>query len=274
MINNIAKITLAILIIIFLFWNRIIRKRLPIEISELPINHVIMLAIIILLLIRIIICIIKLKQKSAINEQNTFLNYILKMYPIIKLQEYLHSPKYLYERISNKFSFRPIIEKPFSYLAVYCFYPKMLKTIFVFVPKIIFALLFFIDVICYEKFNLIYYFMFLPVIPIIFHSYLYIAEDFSKKYINYLAHHIVFKKINKGFEVTPVEFVPNIPDALTILELNDKFDVIVDHWEIYTTISNYIQSLNNSFNKSEHSITLFILTLYLISWTYIYFNIT
>ena len=72
-------------------------------------------------------------------------------------------------------------------------------------------------------------------------------------------------------EVEPVTFIPDISDALTIQQVQEKFDVIVDHWLIYTTICNFIKRINESLTKSSTYSTIFCLTLYLLSWSYIAF---
>lgn len=267
-INNSIRIILGILIINFILWNRLIRERMPIEITELSLHNSIIIIIIILLILGLILNIKKLMPTR--KKSSKLIDKILSMSWLMKIQQYLSSPKYLYEKLSDKYSFQQVIEKPFSYLTIYLNYPKRLTLLFLIIPKILFAILFFTDVVFYHQFNLIYSFIFLPLIPIIFNSYLYIAEDFSSKYVHYLSHHLVFNKINDNeFDIEPITIIPDIPKALTLSQIQEKFDVIVDHWEIYTTILNYIKNIHESSKNISTYATIFCLTFYLFSWGYI-----
>lgn len=268
-INNIFKLLIGILVIIFVFWNRLLRERVTKSISEMANSwpqKLLIIALLLLFLFQIKMAVDSLRKKQ---KESFYFKKLANMSFIQKIMEYLDSPKYLMLTISKSTSFKCIIETPLSYCVVFV-NVKMLFFCLVLLPRFLVIVMFLIDIFIYGQFLLMYKALILLLIPFLTKLYFYIAEEFCHDYVFYIAHHLVFEESENGMlNVKPNTESPNIPNALALEIIREKFNVLVNHWEIYTNILNYIKTYKSNTEILLAGTNFIINVTYFFSWLYI-----
>ena len=118
-INNLLKIIAGFLIVLFIFWNKLLRTRPDTFAFDGGYYLIISIGFI---FVYILLIIIYMKMLLKINNQTLFqikLEELLKKPFIIIIINLFNSPKYLYDLIVQKFSPLFLIEKPLSFFTVY-----------------------------------------------------------------------------------------------------------------------------------------------------------
>lgn len=214
--ENILKfisINIAVIYILFLFWNRVFRIRLPKNLdnnySEI---HVIIFTFLFLscifflcFSIHKVISKMYLKKKGKLSY---YLSYIMETKISKFLIEYLiNAPKHLYELFYQYITFRPLIEKfgiivwnmdPYYYCKAILFIVYSLR-IFV-------CIIFIIDIMYFKSFNYFYKSLIILLIPLIIKTSLYIIQDMSKKNKAYIEEEFLIIEVNEtkdGYNTNP-----------------------------------------------------------------------
>src|ERR1700754_5289964 len=120
------KILITILILSFIFWNRLLRERLEINIDTISFTSLYLVILGVLILSHIIILLSNLRILLNLIDKgswisNLFINKLLK-----KCEEILNYPKDIFNILALKY---PLLRNPLrlitSYFAVYLNYPKV-----------------------------------------------------------------------------------------------------------------------------------------------------
>ncbi len=168
---------ITITVISFLFWNRITRERLPLDVQTLEPDLLYNIIIFSLLLFNFLLILRSIKAFFDIKERTTIISKILKSkfirYFLTLLAFIVNSPKELSNYLAKNFQFgRRQLRLLTSYFAVYLNYPTILCALFIWLPRIIVAHMFLIDVFYYGKFYYFYKSLWLLLVPFILQMYL------------------------------------------------------------------------------------------------------
>lgn len=241
---------LAGIIISFIFWNRFIKKRVIYNLEEIYVSNFKLYCIVFTSII-ILFTIVKNILFLLDNTTNAFPiknNIIKEIYKYIKIVS--TAPQIFYDKIYmfKYFPIKTLIEKPISYLTAYLYYPsssypKLISVFFLQVPKIIVAILFFIDIVFFHQINYFIKAIWLLSLTLIVRMFLFMANHHSKKNIDYFDLHIEFFKYenNNTCYAKFREPLPNIPDALDTQHV--KLSTILGWYTIYGNIYNFTKKI-------------------------------
>lgn len=144
MLQTLIKYFIAVIIIVFVAWNRFFRKRGQVSLNfSFPLELIITSNFCFVIFFGCIMF-INMKKNFNIKKQSSFIKTILESV-IIKnilylLQEYvLKAPEFLYKNLTKNMDLQPILETPGSYFTAYCKYPRIIVISFIKIPVILVA---------------------------------------------------------------------------------------------------------------------------------------
>lgn len=265
---------ITILIIIFILWNRLLRIRLPIAIEDLKFTYI-TLGLLVFSIIFCIISIIFSLNTLRVNSNNfSVLENLLKYKPFNYLANCINaiknSPKKLYNYLADSYiNFKPIIELPASYLAVYVCYPKTIIFFFVFLPRILVATVFFLDVVYFHFFFLFYKSLIFLLIPLVIQCYIYMILFYSENNLEFTLLYLNIEYHQNGLSFTLKPEPPKIKYALTKEKMKEKHHYLVNLWRICTVLRRYTELLYAVDNAYRPYVILYTSSCFLIGWLYI-----
>jgi hypothetical protein len=265
----------ALLIILFVFWNRLIRIRTPGAITDVSLmSSIILYCFVLFNIYSIIVC---LKQITNKTGYNGFIEKFLRNTIVLKFSKYLaivvESPKFIYDYLADNFiSFKRIVELPASYLAVYVWYPKIILFSLNFLPRVIISTAFLIDVTYFHYFYYFYKFLILLLLPILVSCYLHMISFHSNNSLEFVQQYINIIEHSDRIEFILKPEPPITEYALTQDEMKDKFHYMISLWRINTVLKQYTESLYETEKIYKPYVTLYVSTCFLIGCLYILFN--
>lgn len=196
MLQTLIKYFIAVIIIVFVAWNRFFRKR-----GQVSLNFSFPLELIITSNFCFVIffgCIMFINMKKIFNikKQSSFIKTILESV-IIKnilylLQEYvLKAPEFLYKNLTKNMDLQPILETPGSYFTAYCKYPRIIVISFIKIPVILVATTFLIDNLFFGNLTHFFQSLILLIPLLIMKLWLFMLESYSTRRLDYLIQFLV-----------------------------------------------------------------------------------
>lgn len=279
--REISVLTIGTIIMLVIFWNRLLKRREEYSLDALVLTNLKILST--LLLIILLFClfcktIISLLMKD--QQHNSFLNKIVKL-PFMKaLLEFIHfylleSPKKVYEKIyeSSHYPVHFLTVTSISYVIAHCYYPNtripLIKSLGLMqLPKILAAIIFFIDVCYYHQISLFVKYTWLLIIPLMTKLYFYICEHNSKRNIEYFDLYVEFYQY-AGESQCYIRFKTPLPSVENPLDITKvKLNTISNWYSIYGNIRNYLKLIKSVNETLEPYFSLITYALFLVSWSY------
>lgn len=275
--NNIINILCGITIILTIFWNRFLRERKPQIFTEMVEQSFIFYCSLFFSILFFILIILQLnnilgkKKKELIIftyiKDNSFFKKINIIYNAIR-----QSPIYAYEKLTKNLDLKKFIETPASYFTAYCYYPRTIVVIFYYIPQIIIAVIFVIEV-CFYKQRFYFFMSLYLLIPLmIIRCIFFIIKQYSSRRINHLE---TFLDINKDSDYVAINL--KVPEMLpitaenTLTKIINQYNVMCSLWFIYSKIYNYMEDINNVESYYNAYILFFTSICYFIGWLSIFF---
>lgn len=280
MMRTLIRVIITLLIIIFIFWNRLIRERVPKDLNVIisHSNNIFILIITILILINCLSLLLSFKHFIYKDKEATFIQKLFNITIIKKFKNIINyimnTPRELYEEISDRYNiFTKEIEMSASYLVAY-YNSTRNQYIFlialIYLPRIIVVTTFIIDIFFFNKFHYFYISVTLLVIPLITKIYLHMVFWQSKLMYEYSEFFLDITPTPDGVIInlkkTPVR-------DKTIKWMIEKFDVLCDFWHIGTKLNNVHYWITVKDEKIAPYITLYTSLCYIIGWSYILYLI-
>lgn len=271
-ILKLMSITLATIYIIFIFWNRLFRLRLPriLDGNYTDIQLIAFTLIFFSCLFILIHSLHKLFSKKQTSIFKYYINYILETRISKFIIKYIiNAPKHLYDLLYEYITIRPFIEKigvkvwnmdPYDYCK------PILFTIYSI--RIFVCIIFIIDIIYFQKFNYFYKSLILLLIPIIFKTSIYIIQDMSKKNKAYIEKEFLIIEVNEtrdGFYADPHE---KHKDNMSDNQLN----ILSISWVAYLANCMFTDKIDELDNIYKKYVDIICYGIYTIGWGYILYT--
>jgi len=254
--------------IIFHFFLRFIVERFPHKISlQIP-GSSIFIAIVLLCIQISILYLSMLKIINATPRENMFIVYIRNFVDLFywtPLKEFHRNvivkvPYYgeICEDLSNQYMLKCSTEMR-TWLTIYFFN---------FIPRIIVALTFFIDVVVYKQFAYLYILLVLIAFPLIFDSIIYMFYDFAYKNITSLERDVIVISTEQKDSIK-VEFVnKHTGEYITAEENHKALEFYSKYWFLFYEFLYFFAYIKELKSRHLTYILIFTSTLYILGWSY------
>lgn len=294
-IKFIISFILALFLIIFSFWNRLIRNRLPKTLVDFN-NYYGVLSICCTIFILSIIVIYKFYTLFSFKTKNNLImSYIMRfkftqylLEPLIKISAFIsEGPKILFEVLYSACNIAKVLEKPFFHLSVYLKdisteYPYIFTIIYLLcnlLPKVILAIIFNIEIIFYHEIKYFYKLLALLIIPLCYNILLGVLGRLADKSTYFATAHIkiVHAKEGEDFFAMFHDKIPNIEGAVDIISRkSDKklLEWFVYIYDTYRDIKWFVHNLDLEKQYFKDYEVLFLSLIYILGWLNILYIIS
>lgn len=276
MMKILINIVITLIITAFIIWNRLLRERLPkgLDILILNMSNSSIIVVIILILFNCLFFFISCKAIYSPNKKTTFMDKIFNFSVYKHFQNFLNiilnAPKNLYEYYSDKYNiFTKQIETSASYLVAYYNSERnqyIFLTIFIYLPRMLVATIFVLDIFYFKKFDYFYNSLILLLVPLITKIYLHMIFWQSKLMYEYSEFFLDITSVENGvilnLKRTPIR-------GKTIEWMIEKYDVLCNFWHIGTKLNNVHYWISIKDTKISPYITIYTSFFYIIGWLYL-----
>lgn len=257
----------------FIFWARILKERTSLNLIVLTFNDnkILLLTSIILIILNLVLLFRIITSNLLKNSQNSLLKKFLNISCIKIFIDGINfiytAPKILYEEYSDKYNlFNDQIEMSASYIVTYFNYQKTLLIVFFYIPRLIVASIFIVDIFVFEKFYYFYISLILLVIPLLSRIYLYMILYQSKLMIEYSEFFLDITKMPHGMEIK----LKTTPVRNKSLEwMSKKWIFLRNSWFIGKKLNNFVSSIYVQDALINSYITFYTSLFYITGWSYI-----
>ena len=272
--NNILKIGIAIFMMSFIIWNRILRERSPQIFSKLENKNALLVisffccCAFLFLLLRELDKFVKRPQQSKNLLEKLMQHHAVQNIVTILKNYTVNTPIHAYETLTGNLSLAKYLELPASYFTAYFCYPKLFVWMFYLFPQILVAIIFCIETIYLNQKIFFFKALILLVIPLLAKAVIYIFESYStrrlKSYEEFLD--ITYEAEGVYINLKPPALLPqNIPLELIV----NKYNLLYQYWYIYKEINTFMQSIKRYNEKTEPYVRMFIFMCFFSGWFYL-----
>jgi hypothetical protein len=279
MIKLIFKFFLTCLFISFIIWLRLIRERLPVEITVLCSKTLFVTLLVIFLFLRFITLYNIIRSLFFPNyETNLWVIKFLNLYFVNKTLEALafitNAPKETYNYFADMYNLgNNYLIGSTLYLRSLLFnrldnYGIIILSTLIYIPRIVVALCYFTDVIYFHQFSNLYKVIWLLIIPVITHAYLYMCKSLCQGYIDYAELFLDIKPYGEGddagYKLYLKETAPLHPYVKRSLGwMHKNYSFITGRWITGTQGVNFIKEVEIRNKVCSEYISLITLPLYI-----------
>ena len=259
------SIILTIIYIIFIFWSRILREKIP-KILYINYTEYQVLVFSFVFLICSFMLLYSLRKLFP-EKQKGFLNKLLATQLGVFVFTYIiNAHKHLYDFLYNYITIRPLIEK----LGVKTWNSNFYETcliipIFMYMIRIFICLIFLLDIFYFNTFNYFYKSLILMLIPLIIKACIFIIHDMSKKNKEYIEKEFLIiepEEFNNGFYMN---IYPHLEDKLN----DNQIKSLKVNWVAYLANCMFTDKIYDFDYKYTKYLDIFCYTLYVSGWGYL-----
>jgi hypothetical protein len=260
-IKEFFAVYLGMILCSFILWNRLIRLRVPYELSTMEFTYFryfFLVVTIIMLIISIFTSLINIfKWQLFLTTKDT---WFFKILSFIK-----EAPNELFTFIYNRISFR-FVETPMSYIVVYFYNRKgiIFFSLLLLLPTLILSIIFFIEVIFYNSVFIFIKTLPLLILPLVLSLCLHISKIHGNTYLDYIRKHVEFFKYENEEQIY-IRLKDEFKDVTPKISL----EACEAYYYIYNNLANFAEAIKEKKAELRPYISLLYSNLYLISWLYI-----
>ena len=268
-LKEIIKTIIFVFFIVFILWQRLFREYSIKIINEYIFNIYIVCGLLIWFVYLIFIALFRiLKYDLSLKHTRSYFSLLYN-----KINEYFFKAyEPLLYWISINVDLKKLIEIPISYVVAYANYPRIIALLFIKLPSIIMATIFFVEVTYFHKIELFYKCLPLLLIPLIFNACLFIIDEVSLAQIEYVTPHMTCESKGNSlvFQLAPVS--PNIPNALSLEIMQKSLTWLTNQYQIFCAIKYFCDDINKAKELYGPWCLLYTSLLYFISWLFICYS--
>ena len=268
--KNLIKFFFGSLLIIFIFWNRIIRVHQPTQFmlvkDDLILFYLYKSSIV--TIVFLFLFVITLKKIFVKKKSTGILNSKYFLIVIAWIKTYiLETPIFVYEEITQNINLSKVVEYPASLITAHLNYPRIIVIVFYYTPQITVAVIFALEVIFYNQKVIFFKALSLLIIFIIVKSIFFIFKHYSARR---LTHYNLFFDIETKDSGINISLKPPhlLPQHILLEQILKEYNTMYLHWLIYKAINIFMLEIENFNEKYNLYVKALVFFLFALGWLY------